>query len=101
MDARKKRNNERRNLRRKTVGMEEKRIEVEDEINGGRQEIREVYREVWEEEKRERGMEGDERGGEEPEKRELAIQNEREEGRGGKKRRNGGNGGRKKEAKEG
>ena len=39
--------------------MEERRIEVEDERNGGRQEIREVYREVWEEEKRERGMEGD------------------------------------------
>ena len=52
-----------------------------------------MYREVWEDEKREKGMEEDGREGRKGrKKKELAIQNEREEGRGGKKRTNRGNG---------
>ena len=61
-------------------------LEVEIERNGGKQQIREAYREVWGEEKSEGGMEGDGREGRKGrKKRELEMPRERRKGGEGKR----------------
>ena len=62
--------NKKRNVRKITVATEGRPLEVEIERNGGKQQIREAYREVWEEEKSEGGMEGDGRKGRKGRKKE-------------------------------